>query len=103
MPSTERVLASAADLVREVSRYSDVALSQPVAVTREGLPHNMLMPYAEYERLIGRDIQAFRAADRPDEFHDDLNQLAAANHRPCHPLDDFTAHGMGTFHYDGTV
>jgi hypothetical protein len=28
--------------------------------------------------LIGRDIQAFRAADTPDEFLDDLTRLAAA-------------------------
>jgi prevent-host-death family protein len=80
MPSTERVLASAAELVGEFSRYSDVALSQPVVVTREGVPRNVLISYAEYERLIGRDIQAFRAADTPDEFLDDLTRLAVASH-----------------------
>jgi prevent-host-death family protein len=77
MPSAQPVLASAADLVREFSRYSDVAQSQPVVVTQAGRPRNVLISYDEYERLIGRDQQAFRAADTPDEFLDDLNRLAA--------------------------
>jgi prevent-host-death family protein len=78
MSSSERVLASDAELVREFSRYSDVALSQPVVVTHEGRPRNVLISYDEYERLIGRDQQAFRAADTPDEFLDDLTRLATA-------------------------
>jgi prevent-host-death family protein len=80
MASTEPVLASAADLARDFSRYSDVALSRPVVVTQEGAPRNVLISYAEYERLIERDAQAFRAADTPDEFLEGLAQLAAAAH-----------------------
>lgn len=77
MPVSEPVLASAAELVREFPRYSDVALSQPVIVTQEGRPRNVLISYDEYERLIGRDRQAFRAADTPDEFLEELDRLAA--------------------------
>ena len=79
MPSSERVLASDAELVREFSHYSDLALSHPVVVTHDGRPRNVLISYDEYERLIGRDQQAFRAADTPEEFLDDLIGLAAAH------------------------
>jgi PHD/YefM family antitoxin component YafN of YafNO toxin-antitoxin module len=78
MPASERIQTSAADLVREFSRYSDVALSRPVVVTSDGRPRHVLLSFDEYERLIGRDQLAFRAADTPDEFLDDLTRTAAA-------------------------
>jgi prevent-host-death family protein len=77
MSSSERILTSAAELVREFSHYSEVALSHPVVVTQEGKPRGVLISYDEYQRLVGRDQLAFRAADTPDEFLEDLTRLAA--------------------------
>jgi prevent-host-death family protein len=76
MPAKERVVASAGELVRAFSHYSDVALAQPVVVTRNGRPRNVLISVAEYERLKVRDQLAFRAADTPERFLADLEAVA---------------------------
>lgn len=64
--------ATAADLVRDFSRYSDLALKEPVVVTKNGRPRNVLLSVEEYERLKRRDRQAFRAEDTPEEFIADM-------------------------------
>ena len=70
------VTASAGELVRSFSHYSDVALSQPVVVTRNGRARNVLISVEEYERLKQRDQQAFRAADTPERFLADIEAVA---------------------------
>jgi prevent-host-death family protein len=76
MNTTGRVVTSAGDLVRQFSHYSDVALGQPVVVTKNGRPRNVLISVEEYERLKKRDQQAFLAADTPDHFLADIEALA---------------------------
>jgi len=76
MATKERVVASAGELVREFSHYSDVALAKPVVVTKNGRPRNVLISVEEYERLKQRDQQAFRAADTPERFLADIEKLA---------------------------
>jgi prevent-host-death family protein len=71
------VVASAGELVRAFSHYSDVALARPVVVTRNGRPRNVLISVDEYERLKQRDQQAFRAADTPERFLADIEATAA--------------------------
>ena len=78
MPRSERVTASAGELVQEFLHYSDLARSQPVVVTRDGKPCNVLISVAEYERLKQRDRQAFLAADTPEEFLAEIERLAEA-------------------------
>jgi prevent-host-death family protein len=73
----ESVVTTAGDLVRRFSHYSDVALAQPVLVTKNGRPRNVLISVEEYERLKSRDQQAFMAADTPDHFLADIEALAA--------------------------
>jgi prevent-host-death family protein len=70
------VSASAGELVRSFSHYSDVALSRPVVVTRNGRPRNVLISVEEYERLKERDQQAFSAADTPERFLADIKSVA---------------------------
>jgi prevent-host-death family protein len=70
------VTASAGELVRAFSHYSDVALTQPVVVTKNGRPRNVLISIAEYERLAERDQHAFRAADTPEIFLSEIEKLA---------------------------
>ncbi len=76
MKAVERVVTTAGDLVRQFSHYSDVALGQPVVVTRNGRPRNVLISVEEYERLKKLDQQAFLAADTPEHFLADIEALA---------------------------
>jgi len=77
MPAAKTVTASAGELVRQFAHFSDVALAQPVVVTRNGRPRNVLLSVQEYERLKSRDQLAFMAADTPDRFLADLEATAA--------------------------
>jgi len=76
MKATEPVVTSTGDLVRQFSHYSDIALGQPVIVTRNGRPRNVLISIEEYGRLKSRDQKAFLAVDTPDHFMTDLEALA---------------------------
>lgn len=78
MKTPERVVTTAGDLVRQFSHYSDVALGQPVFVTRNGRPRNVLISIEEYERLKKRDQLAFLAADTPEHFLEDIEELAGS-------------------------
>ncbi len=64
--------ATAGELVRQFSHYSDLALAEPVIVTKNGRPRNVLISVEEYERLKLRDRQVFRAEDTPEEFIADM-------------------------------
>lgn len=77
MARAEIVTTTAGDLVRQFAHYSDLALTQPVMVTRNGRPRNVLLSVAEYERLKRRDQQAFMAADTPEYFLPELEKLAS--------------------------
>ncbi|MDE2474946.1 MAG: type II toxin-antitoxin system Phd/YefM family antitoxin [Alphaproteobacteria bacterium] len=77
MVPKDSVIASAGELVREFSHYSDIALAKPVVVTRNGRPRNVLISVKEYERLKERDQMAFRAADTPERFLADIEALAS--------------------------
>jgi prevent-host-death family protein len=76
MAIVDPVTATAGDLVRQFSHYSDVALVQPVVVTKNGRPRNVLISVEEYERLKKRDQHAFLAADTPEHFLADIEALA---------------------------
>ena len=69
------VLASAEDVSRDFGHFSEVSEANPVVVTRDGRPANVLLSLAEYERLKARDQLAFRAEDTPDRFLDELERL----------------------------
>ncbi len=72
----EHTTTTAGDLVRQFAHYSDVALSHPVVVTRNGRPRSVLLSFEEYERLKRRDQQAFLAADTPERFLLSIEGLA---------------------------
>ena len=81
MAGSKRVVTSAGDLVRQFSHFSDVALAQPVVVTKNGRPRNVLISVDEYERLKRLDQQAFLAADTPEQFVADIEALARGKRR----------------------
>jgi prevent-host-death family protein len=72
----KRITATAGDLVRRFSHYSDIALVEPVVVTKNGRARNVLISVEEYDRLRKRDRRAFLAADTPEYFLSDLEALA---------------------------
>lgn len=76
MARTKPIRASAGELVRQFSHYSDLALKNPVVVTKNGRPRNILISVEEYERLRKRNQYAVMAADIPDKFVPQLEALA---------------------------
>ncbi len=77
MAKADEITTTAGELVRQFSHFSDVALSQPVMVTKNGRPRNVLLSVEEYRRLKRRDQEAFRAEDTPERFLADIEVLAA--------------------------
>ena len=57
---------SAAEFQRNIGRYQDLALRQPVAVTRNGRESCVLLSTEEYRRLKRRDREVLSI----DEFTD---------------------------------
>lgn len=54
---------SAAEFQRNIGRYQDMALRQPVAVTRNGRDSTVLISTEEYTRLKRRDRQVLGLED----------------------------------------
>ena len=77
MANIDEITTTAGELVRQFSHFSDVALTQPVMVTKNGRPRNVLLSVEEYRRLKQRDQLAFRAEDTPEHFLADIEALAA--------------------------
>ncbi len=53
----------AAEFQRHIGHYQDVALTQPVAVTRNGRERTVMISAEEYHRLKRRDRQVLTLAD----------------------------------------
>ena len=53
----------AAEFQRNIGRYQDMALSQPVAVTRNGRKSTVLISIVEYNRLKRRERQVLGLED----------------------------------------
>lgn len=72
-----RLVISVEELVRAFSHYSDIALSKPVVVTRNGRARHVLISIGEYERLKDRDQLVFQAAVTPAKFLAGIEALAS--------------------------
>jgi PHD/YefM family antitoxin component YafN of YafNO toxin-antitoxin module len=57
------VRVSAAEFQRNIGRYQDMALVQPVAVTRNGRERTVMISVEEYHRLKRRDRQVLELED----------------------------------------
>lgn len=69
------IRVSSAEFQRDAGRYEDLALTQPVAVTRDGHERTIMISAEEYERLKRRDRQVLTLDDFTEE---DLAAIAAA-------------------------
>jgi len=61
------VKVSSAEFQRNIGRYQDLALVQPVMVTRNGRDRTVILSAEEYARLKRRDRQVMSASDFTDE------------------------------------
>jgi prevent-host-death family protein len=56
------IKVSAAEFQRNIGRYQDIALVQPVAVTRNGRERTVMISVEEYRRLKRRDRPGLRTS-----------------------------------------
>jgi prevent-host-death family protein len=77
---------SSTDFGKEVGRYQDAAMTQPVIVTRNGRDRTVMISAEEYERLKQRDRKVFVTGELPDTVIEAISKSEMdANH---HHLDD---------------
>jgi Antitoxin Phd_YefM, type II toxin-antitoxin system len=60
------IRVSSAEFQRNIGRYQDLALTQPVAVTRNGRERTVMISVEEYHRLKRRDRQVLGLDDFTD-------------------------------------
>jgi prevent-host-death family protein len=60
------VKVSSAEFQKNFGRYQDVALTQPVTVTRNGRDRMVMLSVEEYHRLKRRDRRVMGAGDFTD-------------------------------------
>jgi prevent-host-death family protein len=70
---------TSAEFQRNFGRYQDVALTEPVAVTRNGRERLVVLSVDEYHRLKKRDRQVLRLTDFTEE---DLKAILAVEPPP---------------------
>jgi prevent-host-death family protein len=80
------VTLTASELQNHIGDALDRALREPLLITKHGKPHNVLLSFQEYERLIARDRRVIGLDDWSDE---DVAALADARMDPG--LDHFDA------------
>jgi prevent-host-death family protein len=59
----DMIKVSAAEFQRNIGRYQDMALTRPVAVTRNGRERTVMISVEEYHRLKRRDRQVMSLED----------------------------------------
>jgi prevent-host-death family protein len=77
----EMITVTAAEFQRHFGRYQDEALTQPVAITRNGRERLVMLSADEYRRLKRRDREVLRAGDLSDA---DLEAIAKTEMDPRH-------------------
>ena len=60
------IRVSAAEFQRNIGRYQDLALTQPVTVTRNGRERTVMISVEEYHRLKRRDRRVLGLDDFTD-------------------------------------
>jgi prevent-host-death family protein len=62
----DKLRVSAAEFHRNVGHYQDVALVQPVTITKNGRDRTVLISADEYDRLNGRNRKVYAAGETPE-------------------------------------
>lgn len=66
MRTDETVTVTAAEFHRNIGVYQDIALTKPVAITKNGRERTVLLSAEEFHRLKRRDRRAVAAGDLTD-------------------------------------
>jgi len=61
------IKVSAAEFQRNIGRYTDAAMTQPVVMTRNGRERTVTLSIEEYRRLKRRDRQVLSIDDLTEE------------------------------------
>jgi prevent-host-death family protein len=81
------IRVSSTEFGKEVGRYQDAALSQPVIVTRNGRDRTVMISAEEYHRLKRRDRQVFAAGEMPEDLVEAVkNSKMDPRHGPLNDL-----------------
>ena len=72
----DMVKISSAEFQKNFGRYQDVALTQPVTVTRNGRDRMVMLSAEEYRRLKRRDRRVMDVSDFTDA---DIAEIESAN------------------------
>jgi prevent-host-death family protein len=81
------IRVSSTEFGKEVGRYQDAALTQPVVVTRNGRDRTVMISADEYRRLKRRDRQVFATVDAPEEIIEAVkNSTMDPRHEPLDNL-----------------
>jgi len=70
----DMIRVSSTDFGKEVGRYQDAALSQPIMVTRNGRDRTVMISAEEYHRLKRRDRQVLATAELSTELVEAVRQ-----------------------------
>ncbi|MBX3483270.1 type II toxin-antitoxin system Phd/YefM family antitoxin [Phenylobacterium sp.] len=73
------IRVAAAEFQKNIGRYQDMALTQPVTVTRNGRDRTVIISAEEYSRLKRRDREVLGLEDFTQE---DLELILAAEPPP---------------------
>ncbi len=81
---------SSAEFQRNIGRYQDMALREPIAVTRNGRERTVMLSREEYDRLKRRDREVLGLEDFTDEDIAALEQARAPEHTKAfdHEVED---------------
>ena len=74
---SDMIKVSAAEFQRNIGRYQDAALTQPVVVARNGRDRTVMISVEEYHRLKRRDRRVMGLEDFTDEDIAALEQARA--------------------------
>lgn len=66
----------AAEALRRFSEINDVALKEPVVLTRNGRARTVLLSVEAFERLLANERRVFHAKDTPEEFLGQIEAIA---------------------------
>ena len=77
----EVVTVTSVEFLRNIGTYQDIALTKPVAITKNGRERTVLLSAEEYHRLKRRDRKVLGLDDVTPEH---AEAIAAANMHPRH-------------------